>query len=226
MYLRTNICYIFLGYLFNLNESNICRNFKKLDNKISSIMKKEMEKAKIQIVKDMSLDKNKILELITDVTEFEIEKPKDKDKRKKVYSGKKKKCTKKKEISITQDKMIIAISSTYDGSIHDIKIRRNEDTIENFIKSDKYRLYCDRGYIGLEDINALIPKKRYINKILSEDDIIHNRNINRERIKIEHVFKDMKIFKYLRDKCRNFIQDTFDKRFIVIASLTHLKNSF
>ena len=132
----------------------------------------------------------------------------------------------KKEISITQDKMIIAILITYDDSIHDMKIRRNEDAIENFIKSDQYRLYCDRGYIGLEDINALIPKKRYINKILNEDDIIRNRNINRERIEIEHVFKDMKIFKYLRDKYRKFIQDTLDKRFIAIESLNNLKNSF
>ena len=92
----------------------------------------------------MSLNKNKILELIIDVTEFEIEKLKDK---------------RKKEISITQDKMIIAILITYNDSIHDMKIRRNEDAIENFIKSDQYRLYCDRGYIELEDINALIPKK-------------------------------------------------------------------
>ena len=104
----------------------------------------------------MSLNKNKILELIIDVTEFEIEKLK--DKRKKVYSDKKKKEG-KKEISITQDKMIIAILITYNDSIHDMKIRRNEDAIENFIKSDQYRLYCDRGYIELEDINALIPKK-------------------------------------------------------------------
>jgi hypothetical protein len=44
-------------------------------------------------------------ELITDVTEFEIEKPKDKDKRKKVYSGKKKKCTKKvKRVEFTKFK--------------------------------------------------------------------------------------------------------------------------
>jgi hypothetical protein len=41
----------------------------------------------------MSLNKNKILELIIDVTEFEIEKLK--DKRKKVYSDKKKKEEKK-----------------------------------------------------------------------------------------------------------------------------------
>lgn len=28
IYLRTNICYVFLGYLFNLDASNICRNFR------------------------------------------------------------------------------------------------------------------------------------------------------------------------------------------------------
>ena len=41
--------------------------------------------------------------------------------------------------------MIRAILITYNDSIHDMKIRRNEDAIENFIKSDQYRLYCDRG---------------------------------------------------------------------------------
>jgi hypothetical protein len=67
-------------------------------------MQKKTGKEKIQIVNDMSLNKNKILELIIDVTEFEIEKLKGKHprckppgfkyllyKRKKVYSDKKKK---------------------------------------------------------------------------------------------------------------------------------------
>ena len=56
-------------------------------------MQKKTGKEKIQIVNDMSLNKNKILELIIDVTEFEIEKLK--DKRNKVYSDKKKKEGKK-----------------------------------------------------------------------------------------------------------------------------------
>ena len=77
IYLRTNICYVFLGYLFNLDASNICRNFKKLDNKLSSIVSRSMEKLKLKIIKDLSLTKDKILELIVDVTELEIEKPKD-----------------------------------------------------------------------------------------------------------------------------------------------------
>lgn len=226
IYLRTNICYIFLGYLFNLDASNICRNFKKLDNKLSSIVSKGMEKLKLNITKDLSLTKDKILELIVDVTELEIEKPKNKDKRKKAYSGKKKQCSKKKEIIVTKDKMIISVSKAYDGSIHDIVIRRNEKKIDDIIGSDQYKLYCDKGYVGLENDNLFIPKKKYQNISLSLQDISQNKDINRKRIKVEHVFKDMKIFKYLRDKCRNFIEDTFNKRFIVIAGLVNLKNSF
>ena len=226
IYLRTNICYIFLGYLFNLDASNICRNFKKLDNKLSSIVSNSMEKLKLNTKKDLSLTKDKILELIVDVTELEIEKPKNKDKRRKTYSGKKKQCSKKKEIVVTKDKMIISVSSSYDGSIHDINIRRNEIEIDDIIGSDKYKLYCDKGYIGLENDNLFIPKKIYQNKSLSLQDINQNKYINRKRIKIEHVFKDMKVFKYLKDKCRNFIEDTFDKRFMVVAGLVNLKNSF
>ena len=74
MYLRTNTCYVFLGYLSNLDASNICRNFKKLDDKLSSVMNKAMEKLKLKIKKDLSLTKDKILELIVDVTELEIQK--------------------------------------------------------------------------------------------------------------------------------------------------------
>jgi hypothetical protein len=109
-----------------------------------------MEKLKLNIKKDLSLTKDKILELIVDVTELEIDRPKNKDKRKKTYSGKKKQCSKKKEIVVTKDKMIISVSKVYDGSIHDLTIRRSEKEIDDIIGSDKYQLYCDKGYIGLE----------------------------------------------------------------------------
>lgn len=226
MYLRTNTCYVFLGYLFNLDASNICRNFKKLDDKLSSVMNKAMEKLKLKIKKDLSLTKDKILELIVDVTELEIQKPADKDKRRKAYSGKKKRCSKKKEIIVTKDKMIVSISKAYDGSVHDITIRRNEKEIDDLIGSDKYKLYCDKGYIGLDNDKALIPKKNYKTKRLDDLDARYNEDINRKRIKVEHVFKDMKVFKYLRDTCKNFVEETFNKRFIVIAGLVNLKNSF
>ena len=75
-----------------------------------------------------------------------------------VNSGKKKQCSKKKEIIVTKDKMIISISKTYDGSIHDITIRRNEKEIEEIIVNNEYKLYCDKGYIGLENDSLFIKE--------------------------------------------------------------------
>ena len=80
--------------------------------------------------------------------------------------------------------------------------------------------------VGLEGDNLFIPKKKYQNKPLSLYDTIQNKDINRRRIKVEHVLKDMKVFKYLKDKCRNFAEDAFNNRFEVIAGLVNLKNSF
>ena len=70
------------------------------------------------------------------------------------------------------------------------------------------------------------PKKNYKTKRLDDLDARYNEDINRKRIKVEHVFKDMKVFKYLRDTCKNFVEETFNKRFIVIAGLVNLKNAF
>ena len=81
-------------------------------------------------------------------------------------------------------------------------------------------------FLNYGNKNLFIPKKKYKNKPLSLYDTIQNKDINRKRIKVEHVFKDMKVFEYLRDRCRNFIEDTFNKRFEVVAGLVNLKNSF
>ena len=54
--------------------------------------------------------------------------------------------------------MIISISKVYDESIHDITIRRNEKEIEEIITNNEYKLYCDKGYIGLENDNLFIKE--------------------------------------------------------------------
>jgi hypothetical protein len=57
--------------------------------------------------------------------------------------------------------MIISVSKVYDGSIHDLTIRRSEKEIDDIIGSDKYQLYCDKGYIGLENDNIFIPNASF-----------------------------------------------------------------
>ena len=63
-----------------------------------------MEKLKLNIKKDLSLTKDKILELIVDVTELEIDRPKNKDKRKKTYSGKRNNARRRKKLLLQKIK--------------------------------------------------------------------------------------------------------------------------
>src|ERR1700743_1767420 len=66
IYYRTYITHIFLGYLFNLHNSNICRLIKKMEPLLAK---------KITITKDRSLTADKVLELLADVSEQPTERP-------------------------------------------------------------------------------------------------------------------------------------------------------
>ena len=58
---KTYISHTFLGYLFNLYNSNICRLFKVIEPLLAG---------KITINKDRSLTSEKLLKILADVTEI------------------------------------------------------------------------------------------------------------------------------------------------------------
>ena len=91
IYYRTYISQFFLGYLFNLHSSSVCRLFKKLEPLLAK---------KTAIKKNRELTSDKILELLVDVTQQRTQRPKNNQDRRKSYSGKKKACTIKTEIVI------------------------------------------------------------------------------------------------------------------------------
>ena len=68
MYYRCYITYDFLGYLFNLHNSNICRLFKLLESIVAKV---------IHIQKDKNLTEEIVYDnlLIIDTTEQKIQRP-------------------------------------------------------------------------------------------------------------------------------------------------------
>ncbi len=100
IYYRTYITHQFLGYLFNLHNSNICRLLKKMEPLLAK---------SINIRKDRTMTQEKILKLLADVTEQPIQRPKDSKKRKRSYSGKKKMTTMKTEIVIEENGRILSV---------------------------------------------------------------------------------------------------------------------
>lgn len=134
IYYRTYITHPFLGYLFNLHNSNICRLLKRMEPLLAR---------KITIKKDRTMTPEKVLRVLADVTEQPIQRPKDVKKRKKSYSGKKKSNTIKTEIIIEETGKILSVSKSHRGRMHDFRIRKQE----KFLPTNSIK-YADSGYQG------------------------------------------------------------------------------
>lgn len=208
IYYRTYITHSFLGYLFNLHNSNICRLIKKLEPLLAK---------KITIKKDRTLTAEKILKILADVTEQATQRPS--KKQKKFYSGKKKSHTIKTEIVIEETGKILSVSRSHKGRVHDFRIRKQEKPLAmNSIK------HVDSGYQGLQKLqsNVILPFKKSKKKSLSKEQKEHNRGLASFRMRIEHKIRQIKVFKIMSETYRNF-QKKYGMRFNIIAGIVNLK---
>ena len=208
IYYRTYITHSFLGYLFNLHNSNICRLIKKVEPLLAK---------KITITKDRSLTMEKVLKLLVDVSEQPTQRPKRKQKR--TYSGKKKRHTLKTEIVIEETGKILSVSKSHKGRVHDFRIRKQE----KFLPVNSFK--CgDSGYQGWQKLqaNVVIPFKRSKKNPLSKEQKEHNKRLASFRMKVEHKIRQIKIFRIMAETYRNF-QKKYGMRFNIIAGIVNLK---
>jgi hypothetical protein len=142
------------------------------------------------------------LEFMIDGTERRIQRPKDNDKQKRYYSGKKKCHTVKNNVIINADnRKVIYLSKTYEGKKHDKKIC-DEEVYSFPINS---LLWKDTGFQGYEPNNVITiqPKKKPRGKELSSIDKFLNKIISSVRVRIEHAIGGVKISRIVKDIYRN-----------------------
>lgn len=144
------------------------------------------------------------LEFIIDGTERPIQRPKNNDRQRQYYSGKKKRHT-VKNIVITEKKTgkIKGLSPTVEGKKHDKAIVDEQ----NYRFPEDSTLYQDTGFQGYEPEKTTIyqPKKKPKGKELTEEEKQRNREISSERISVEHSIRGVKIYHIVRDVYRNQI---------------------
>ena len=125
------------------------------------------------------------LEFVIDGTERPINRPKDKEKQKQYYSGKKKRHTVKNNL-ITERRSgkVLYLSGTYEGKRHDKKIADREGY--RFPSGSK--LLQDTGFQGYKPEGAMIiqPKKKPRNGELTAIEKGINRAISSLRVVVEH----------------------------------------
>lgn len=211
LYYRTYITHEFIGYLMGLDDSNICRLFKRLEPFLAR---------RITITKDRTLTQEEIIKILADVTEQPTQRPT--KKQRKYYSGKKKRHTLKAEIIMQDSGKILAVSKTAVGRTHDFRIRKEGKPPPG--NSEKY---VDSGYQGWQKIacGVVLPFKATKKRPLTKEQRKHNHKLASLRVKVENKIRDLKIFKILSCVYRNF-QKKHNMRLNIIAGIVNLKYGF
>ena len=192
-----------LGFLFGMSQGQANIWIHTLTPILNQALgyRKELPARKIHDVEQI-LAECPGLEFIIDGTERPIQRPKDKERQKKNYSGKKKRHTVKNNvITDKRTKKVKYLGDTHEGKKHDKKMADEEDP--PFPPGSK--LWKDTGFQGYDPENTTTfqPKKKPKGKELTEEEKERNRQIAKGRISVEHSIGGVKRFHIVRDIFRN-----------------------
>lgn len=217
-----------LGFFFDLNRSNTCRNAHCLTKTLEKTLGRKMvlPKRKVRSVEELLEIFPEAEKLLADGTERPIQRPKDKDRQKKNYSGKKKRHTRKNLVITDKNKRIGYLSPTVEGKRHDYKLFKDEFPKKPPPKSVLEKLpefNTDTGFIGIvKDYPWLpveMPKKKPKKKELTDDDKERNRKKSSFRVKVEHAIGGAKRYGIVSDVFRNKSEEFNDKVMNVACGL-------
>lgn len=211
LYYRSYITQEFIGYLFDLDKSRVCRIIQTLEPILATVM---------AIDKRQKLSQEEVESLIIDATEQAIERPK-KDQ-KPYYSGKKKRHTIKTEVRINLKGRIVHVSKSRPGSVHDFTLYKEEPPLP-----PNTRGFVDSGYQGIDKLHGEVefPYKSSKNKPLDEEEKEYNTALSRLRVIVENILGDIKTFRILSDRYRNK-RKRYNVKFNIIAGIVNMKNGF
>lgn len=201
------------GYLFGMSQAQVNEWVHRLTGLLNDALGKEQQlperrPANLETV----LSNCPSLEFMIDGTERPINRPKDKDKQKDYYSGKKKKHSVKNIIINERGGKVVYLSDTHPGKKHDKKIADEED----YAFPRGSTLLQDTGFQGYrpEGVTVVQPKKKPRNKELTEVDKVINRGISSLRVEVEHHIGGIKRCQILVQKFRNrvtgFVDDVME----------------
>jgi hypothetical protein len=160
------------------------------------------------------------LEFILDGTERPVRRPQDSEDRRKDYSGKKKRHT-KKNIILTEKATgeVLGLGATQPGSKHD-KASVDE---EHYTFPDGSTVFQDKGFQGYAPEGATIqqPTKKPRGKELTPEQKEESRKISIQRVSVEHSIGGIKIFHIVSTIFRNIKEGFSD---LVMETVSGLFN--
>jgi hypothetical protein len=250
MYFRLYITQALLGYLFDLDSSNVNREINgrmlavlsevlpvpardepllsdplATQATASSSGKRKRKGKKIGTLEELLEKHPEFKELFIDATEQELPRPKDKDRRKDFYSGKRKRHTAKMQVLSTRNKLILHLCRHVPGRVSDLLLLRATGVMRKIPKGVVVRV--DKGYEGLEEeypkVRVEKPRKARRAHPLTVLERIYNRAMSTLRIPVEHAIGHLKKYRLLAGIYRAKKPERYDESALVIAGLHNYK---
>lgn len=162
------------------------------------------------------------LEFVLDGVERPVRRPKDKDRQKRNYSGKKKRHS-VKNLVVTGDRRIQGLSRTVPGSVHDKKLA--DQTRWRWPRCGT--VVADTGFTGYTPArtDVLMPRKKPKGKPLDAVWKAINRAIARLRVGVEHALAGVKRCHIVADVYRNTRAGFEDAVMLVACGLHNFRVS-
>jgi hypothetical protein len=234
VYYRLYITSTLSGVLFNLDQSNVLKDIHKLEPLVKEILplpQKLHDKAKrLQSVEEIE-EMFPGFKAFTDATDQEIPRPKNKQKRRTHYSGKRKRHTLKTQLTVNSRGLIIHKSRHVRGSTHDYALyKRSHPRLPYKVQSS-----LDLGYLGIKDdypnLNCVLPIKKKNpgrGKVgvkapeLSDEQKVFNKELACERVVVEHTNSRVKKFLIWGAEFRNRPK-RYDAMTDIVSGLINLR---
>lgn len=227
VYYRLYITYTLAGFLFDLDQSNVCRdiqNIESLVRKCLPIPQKiyDITKKRLRTPDDVEQYFPAGFLAFIDSTEQQIPRPVDKKRRKAYYSGKKKRHTVKTQFMVNNRGFIIHKTNHKRGCRHDYDIYKNNHPVT---PKEVVNVF-DLGYLGIEkdfpEQLSSIPNRKKRNLQLSGDHKEYNKSHSKRRIVIEHTICRLKKYRILADIFRNKL-NRYNKVSDIVSGLVNYK---
>ena len=211
-----------MGVLFGLSQPQVCLWIGRLTPLVNAALGRELvlPARRPADLETLLVEVPELRLLVIDGAERPIRRPKNKQRQKDDYSGKKK-AHRKKNLLISSEKRAVYLGPTSAGSIHDKKL------------ADESRLTYppdalvvkDTGFQGYEpsDAPTLQPRKKPRGRELHPIQKTINQLISRVRVTVEHAIAGVKRCRLVADTFRNWREGMVDEVMLAASGLHNLR---
>lgn len=212
-----------LSGFYDCDRSNACRRQQYLTGILEKALgrKLALPKRQLRSVEEFQRLFPGVKDIFTDGTERPIRRPKNAERQKQNYSGKKKRHTRKNLVISDKKKKVGFLGKTAAGSQHDITMYKESKVARHIPKN--VRNNVDLGFLGVKKEYPghlySMPKKKPKGRELSAADKKRNKVKSRRRVVVENALAGVKRLRIVSDVFRNVKKDFDDLAMFIACGL-------